>query len=122
MRLVTVAVGRIKRLGTVIDERVIDRRSATDALTPPRAGHDTPAFPADMLTLLRLGAPSRAAVRALLDMMGASDRTEPYVYDLSAVRLRAPPVFLQPGDEVVIEVTSLGWLSNKVIADTGDSA
>ncbi len=122
MRLVTIAVGRIEGLGAVIDGRVIDRQGAADTLAPPRAGHDTPALPSDMLTLLRLGAPGLATVRALLDMIGASDTTEPSVYDLSAVRLRAPPVFLQPGDEVAIEVTSLGRLSNKVIADTGGSA
>lgn len=90
MRLVTFLVGGTERLGAVIDGRVIDVRDAADALAGPGGAHDTPALPADMLTLLRLGAPGLDVVRALLDMVDASDTTAPYVYDLSAVRVRAP--------------------------------
>lgn len=90
MRLVTFAVDGIERLGAIIDGRVIDLRGAAAALARPHGAHDTPALPADMLALLRLGAAGLDTVRALLDVVGAPDTMMPYVYDLSAVRVRAP--------------------------------
>ena len=90
MRLVTFLVGGTERLGAIIDGRVIDLRGAAAALARPHGAHDTPALPADMLALLRLGAAGLDTVRALLDVVGAPDTTAPYVYDLSAVRVRAP--------------------------------
>ncbi len=75
MRPITVAVGGIERLGAIIDGCVIDRRGVADALALSRAGHDIPALPTDMMTLLRLGTPGLAAAGALLDTMGASDTT-----------------------------------------------
>src|SRR5687768_10817262 len=107
MKLYTFELGQQRRLGAEWQGQLVDLAVAYEAATalqPPQPNR-LRAFPADMLTFLRIGAPAiEAAVEAMafVKKRRAAPVGEQILYPIDAVNLRAP--ILRPGKIICCEL------------------
>ena len=108
MRLSTFEFKGRRRIGAVVDDRMVDLAAAHAALIQSKGGDPGQALPNDMIGLLELGEAGLAAVRAAVDyaMDKREDRRD-LSYGLAEIQLKAP--IPRPGKVIM---TGLNYASH----------